>query len=58
MEIEVVGDKINIKAGDGKLLTNGETYGTYICLGVCDTVEHWKEIDKSEYQPDKEEPKN
>lgn len=39
-----------LKANDGMFLTNGETYGTTIHLGVNDKESNWYEITESEYQ--------
>lgn len=39
-----------LTASKGKVLTNGETYGKEIYLGVNDRVENWYEITEEEYQ--------
>ena len=38
-----------LTADDGKVLTNGEAYGTEIYLGVGDRPENWHEITDAEY---------
>ena len=49
-----------LTADSGRVLTNGETYGTEIYLGKGDRPENWQEITAEEYeailaQRDKEE---
>ena len=39
-----------IVASKGKVLTNGEAYGTEIYLGINDSVANWYEIPESQYQ--------
>ena len=39
-----------IKANDGRVLTNGEVYGTVIYLGVNDSPDNWHEITEEEYR--------
>ena len=51
MEIKTIELK-EIKAGEGMVLTNGETYssvGGSVFLGVNDKVENWSEITEEEY---------
>lgn len=51
MEIKTIELK-EIKAGEGMVLTNGETYssvGGSVFLGVNDKVENWYEITEEEY---------
>ena len=38
-----------ITASDGKVLTNGESFGKEIYLGVNDSAENWREITEEEY---------
>lgn len=38
-----------LTADNGKVLTNGETYGKEIYLGVNDKAENWHEITEAEY---------
>ena len=45
---------IKLTAGEGMTLTNGETYGKEVYLGVNDSADNWKEIPES--QVPKEEP--
>ena len=37
-----------LTASDGNVLTNGETYGKEVYLGVNDTEDNWHEIPESE----------
>ena len=39
-----------LTADKGKVLTNGEAYGTEIYLGVGDSPENWHEITTAEYK--------
>ena len=39
-----------IYADEGKILTNGESYGAVVFLAQNESVENWYEIDKSEYE--------
>lgn len=51
MEIKTIELK-EIKAGEGMVLTNGETYssvGGSVFLGKNDKVENWSEITEEEY---------
>lgn len=45
-----------LTASDGMVLTNGETYGTQVYLGVNDSPENWKEVPEPEPEPEPEEP--
>lgn len=38
-----------LKADEGKLLTNGETFGTVVYLGKNDSSLNWTEITQEEY---------
>ncbi|MEE0840041.1 MAG: hypothetical protein U0L72_05755 [Acutalibacteraceae bacterium] len=38
-----------LTADKGKVLTNGDAYGTEIYLGKCDNPENWHEIAQEEY---------
>lgn len=52
MEIKTIELK-EVKAEEGKVLTNGETYssvGGSIFLGVNDSIDNWWEITEEEYQ--------
>ena len=51
MEIKTI-ELRELKAEEGKVLTNGETYssvGGSVYLGVNDKVENWHEITEEEY---------
>lgn len=37
-----------LKANDGKLLTNGQTFGKIVYLGKNDSAENWHEVDETE----------
>ena len=39
-----------LTADNGKVLTNGEVYGTEIYLGVSDSPDNWHEITTEEYE--------
>lgn len=39
-----------LTADNGKVLTNGEAYGTEIYLGVGDSPANWHEITTEEYE--------
>ena len=39
-----------LTADSGKVLTNGEAYGTEIYLGKNDSPENWREITAEEYE--------
>ncbi len=41
---------IKLTATDGKVLTNGETFGKEIYLGCNDKPENWHEITEAEYE--------
>lgn len=41
--------ELKLKARDGMVLTNGETYGKSLSLGVNDSKENWWEITEEEY---------
>ena len=45
---------IKLTAAEGMTLTNGETYGKEVYLGVNDSADNWQEIPES--QVPKEEP--
>jgi hypothetical protein len=48
-------EKNILKADEGKVLTNGETFGTTIYLGKNDSADNWHEVDESEYLKSLEE---
>lgn len=37
-----------LKAEKGMMLTNGETFGKIVCLGVGDSADNWHEITEEE----------
>lgn len=39
-----------LTASDGMILTNGETFGKEIYLGVNDSPDNWREITDDEYE--------
>lgn len=41
---------IMLTADEGKMLTNGVTYGKYISLGNGDVPENWREVPEAEYE--------
>lgn len=41
---------IKLKAGEGMILTNGESYGEEVYLGALDDPDNWHEITKEEYE--------
>ena len=47
----MITEKVTVlKAEDGKILTNGETFGNVVYLGKNDSVDNWYEItDKEAY---------
>lgn len=40
---------IMLTAAEGKILTNGETFGRIVLLGNGDVPENWREVDDAEY---------
>lgn len=49
MEIKEIKQTL-IEASEGKILTNGTSYGKVVALGVGDKAENWYEIDLEEYE--------
>lgn len=41
-------EKNILKADEGKLLTNGDTYGKVVYLGYNDSIENWHEVEETE----------
>jgi hypothetical protein len=41
-------DRNILKADEGKVITNGETFGTTIYLGKNDSADNWHEVDESD----------
>jgi len=39
---------IILKANEGKLLTNGQTFGKVVYLGKNDSANNWHEVDETE----------
>ena len=46
----IVENQIVLKAEEGKLLTNGDTFGTIVYLAKNDNADNWYEITIKEYQ--------
>ena len=46
MTIDEIDGVTVLFADSGKYLTNGETYGTKVWLGVADMVSNWHEVDE------------
>lgn len=45
----MITEKVTVlKADDGKLLTNGDTYGKVVYLGYNDSIDNWYEVDEAE----------
>ena len=42
--------RLKLKATDGMVYTNGETYGRVVYLGDGDSVDNWYEITEAEYE--------
>lgn len=42
--------RVTMTAGDGMILTNGETYGKEVYLGSGDSPDNWWEISIAEYE--------
>lgn len=49
MEIKEIKQTL-FEASEGKILTNGTSYGKVVALGVGDKAENWYEIDLEEYE--------
>lgn len=49
MEIKEIKQTL-LEASEGKILTNGTSYGKVVALGVGDKAENWYEIDLEEYE--------
>ena len=43
-------NRLKMKATEGMILTNGETYGREIYLGSGDSPDNWHEISEAEYE--------
>lgn len=54
MEIKEIKQTL-LEASEGKILTNGTSYGKVVALGVGDKAENWYEIDLAEYEKTLEE---
>ena len=44
-----------LKADEGKMLTNGETFAMVVYLGKNDSADNWHEINEAEYLKSLEE---
>lgn len=42
--------RVKLKATEGMIYTNGETYGREIFLGTGDSPDNWWEITEAEYE--------
>lgn len=42
--------RLKMKATEGMILTNGETYGREVYLGNGDSPDNWWEISEAEYE--------
>ena len=42
-------NRLKMKATEGMILTNGETYGRVVYLGSGDSPDNWHEITEEEY---------
>lgn len=49
MEIKEIKQTL-LEASEGKILTNGTSYGKVVALGVGDKAENWYEIPIEEYE--------
>jgi hypothetical protein len=49
MEIKEIKQTL-LEASEGKILTNGTSYGKVVALGMGDKAENWYEIDLEEYE--------
>ena len=49
MEITTI-ELRKLTASEGMMLTNGETYGSVVYLGVNDAPENWHEVTMAEYE--------
>lgn len=43
-------ERIILKARDGFIYTNGETYGSIVYLAIGESADGWREITREEYQ--------
>ena len=46
----MIKDRNILKADEGKVFTNGETFGTTVYLGKNDSADNWYEITVEEYE--------
>lgn len=49
---------ITLRADEGMILTNGETYTEIACLGINDSPENWYEISENEVPPEEQQETN
>jgi hypothetical protein len=49
MEIKEIKQTL-LEASEGKILTNGTSYGKVVALGMGDKADNWYEIDLEEYE--------
>ena len=43
-----VENQVVLKADEGKMLTNGDTFGKVVYLGKNDSADNWHEVDETE----------
>lgn len=46
----IIENQTVLKAEEGKMLTNGDTFGTVVYLGENDSADNWHEITVEEYE--------
>lgn len=46
----IIENQTVLKAEEGKMLTNGDTFGTVVYLGENDSADNWHEITIEEYE--------
>lgn len=44
----IIENQTVLKSENGKMLTNGDTFGTVVYLGENDSADNWHEIDETE----------
>ena len=49
-----VENQVVLKADEGKLLTNGETFAKVVYLGKNDNADNWHEVDETEFTNENE----
>lgn len=51
-------DRVKLIASEGMVLTNGDTYGKEVFIGIGDSSDNWWEITEEEYKKLTEEDMN